>query len=97
MIDEFYNCEFCNVIELFGRKSRTKTVTHVINELQHLQNLGYRGHIFFVDDNFLGNSKHAEELLLTIGEWSKNNKYPFYCFYQNYLQKGQHKRKRPLI
>jgi len=47
-----YNCEFCNVIELFGRKSRTKTVKQVISELQYLYDLGYRGHVFFVDDNF---------------------------------------------
>jgi radical SAM superfamily enzyme YgiQ (UPF0313 family) len=73
-----YNCEFCNVIELFGKRSRTKTVKQVINELQYLYNLGYRGHIFFVDDNFLGNRTCVEELLLTIGEWSEENKHPFY-------------------
>ena len=73
-----YNCEFCNVIELFGRIPRTKTARQVINELQYLFNRGYRGHIFFVDDNFFGHRNCTEELLLAIGEWSKENKYPFY-------------------
>ena len=73
-----YNCEFCNVIELFGRESRTKTVYHVISELQNLYNLGYRGHIFFVDDNFLANGKHTKNLLTTLANWSQKNKYPFY-------------------
>ncbi|MBN2395171.1 MAG: B12-binding domain-containing radical SAM protein, partial [Candidatus Atribacteria bacterium] len=73
-----YNCEFCNVIELFGRKSRTKTVKQVMSELQYLYDLNYRGHVFFVDDNFLGNRKCVEELLLSIGEWSKEHQYPFY-------------------
>lgn len=73
-----YNCEFCNVIELFGRKSRTKTPGQIIAELQNLYDLNYRGHIFFIDDNFFGSRKRTEELLLTIAEWSKENKYPFY-------------------
>jgi radical SAM superfamily enzyme YgiQ (UPF0313 family) len=73
-----YNCEFCNVIELFGRKQRTKSVDQIITELQCLNKLGYRGHIFFVDDNFLANGKSVEELLNSIAEWSEKNSYPFY-------------------
>jgi len=73
-----YNCEFCNVIELFGRISRTKTVKQVISELQYLYDLGYRGHVFFVDDNFLANRSCVEQLLLTIAGWSEENNYPFY-------------------
>ena len=73
-----YNCEYCNVIELFGRKSRTKTAKHVTDELEALRKLGYRGHIFFVDDNFFGNQKRAEELLLTMSDWCKENNYPYY-------------------
>jgi radical SAM superfamily enzyme YgiQ (UPF0313 family) len=73
-----YNCEFCNVIELFGRKQRTKSVNQVITELQCLNQLGYRGHIFFVDDNFLANGKYVEELLNSIAEWSERNSFPFY-------------------
>ncbi len=73
-----YNCEFCDIIELYGRKSRTKTSDQVIKELQTLYDLGYRGHIDFVDDNFIGNKKNVRKVLPVIREWSKANKYPFY-------------------
>jgi radical SAM superfamily enzyme YgiQ (UPF0313 family) len=73
-----YNCEFCDVIELYGRKPRTKTADQIIRELQYLYELGHRAHIFFVDDNFIGNKKEAKELLAAIREWSKTNHYPFY-------------------
>lgn len=73
-----YNCEFCNVIEIFGRNQRAKSGDQVITELQCLHKLGYRGHIFFVDDNFLANGKPVEELLISIAEWSERNNYPFY-------------------
>jgi len=73
-----YNCEFCNVIEIFGRNQRAKTTDQIITELQHLDKLGYRGHIFFIDDNFLANGKPVEELLISIAEWSEKKNYPFY-------------------
>ncbi len=73
-----YLCEFCNVIELFGRKPRAKKTDQVIAELDALYKLGYRGHIFFVDDNFLSNKKIIKELLERIAEWSSSKKYPFY-------------------
>ena len=73
-----YHCEFCNVIELFGRKPRAKSVPQLISELQYLHQLGYRGHVFFVDDNFPANRIHTDQLLFEIGKWSKSNKHPFY-------------------
>jgi len=73
-----FNCEFCDIIELYGRKSRTKTPEQVIKELQTLYDLGYRGHIDFVDDNFIGNKKNVRKVLQVIKEWSEANKYPFY-------------------
>ncbi len=73
-----YQCEFCNVIELFGRKQRAKTCQQVIAELQFLFELGYRGHIFFIDDNFLSNGPPVEALLKELAIWSEKRKYPFY-------------------
>ena len=73
-----YNCEFCDIIELFGHIPRYKSNEQVIKELQCLYDLGHRGHIDFVDDNFIGNKKKAKELLRDIKKWSVEHKYPFY-------------------
>jgi len=73
-----FNCEFCDIIELYGRKSRTKTEEQVIKELQTLYDLGHRGHIDFVDDNFIGNKKNVKKVLPVIKEWLEANNYPYY-------------------
>ena len=76
-----FDCEFCDITQLFGRKPRTKTVAHLIAELEALYNLGWRGSIFFVDDNFIGDKgKLKSEVLPTIIEWLKSRKYPFSFF-----------------
>jgi len=73
-----FNCEFCDIIELYGRLPRFKSIEHVIKELQSLYDLGYRGHIDIVDDNFIGNKKKAKDLLHALRTWSQNHRYPFY-------------------
>lgn len=73
-----FDCEFCDIIELYGRTPRFKSTEQVIRELQSLYDLGYRGHIDMVDDNFIGNKKKAKELLKEIKNWTKKHKYPFY-------------------
>ena len=73
-----FHCEFCNVVSLFGHTPRTKTVSQVIVELNAIYNLGWRGGIFFVDDNFIGNKKKLkEELLPVLIEWMQTKEYPF--------------------
>jgi radical SAM superfamily enzyme YgiQ (UPF0313 family) len=73
-----FQCEFCNIVELFGRTPRTKTPEHITRELQTLFDLGHRGHIDIVDDNFIGNKRNAKQTLTAIREWSEQNRYPFY-------------------
>lgn len=73
-----FQCEFCNIVELFGRNPRTKTQEQMLRELQTLYDLGHRGHIDIVDDNFIGNKKNVKKLLTAISEWTTRHKYPFY-------------------
>ncbi|HDQ46252.1 MAG TPA: DUF4070 domain-containing protein [bacterium] len=73
-----FQCEFCNIVELFGRTPRTKTQAQMLRELQTLYDLGHRGHIDIVDDNFIGNKKEVKKVLTAVREWSRKNKYPFY-------------------
>jgi len=73
-----FNCEFCDVIELFGRTPRFKSNGQILKELQALYDLGYRGHIDMVDDNFIGNKKKVKELLREIKSWLAERKFPFF-------------------
>jgi radical SAM superfamily enzyme YgiQ (UPF0313 family) len=72
-----FTCEFCDIIELYGRKPRTKTNDQILSELQRLYDLGYRGHVDFVDDNLIGNKKSLRTFLPLLKEWQKSHDYPF--------------------
>ena len=72
-----FNCEFCDIIELFGRIPRVKKAEQIIAEIQNLYDLGYRGHIDIVDDNFISNKKAAKQLLPRMAEWQRNNNWPY--------------------
>jgi radical SAM superfamily enzyme YgiQ (UPF0313 family) len=74
-----FNCEFCDIIELFGRKPRTKTPEQILRELSCIKDLGYSGSIDIVDDNFIGNKRNVKRNLLpAMIEWNKANGHPFF-------------------
>ena len=74
-----FNCEFCDITALLGHKCRIKTTGQIIAELQQLFDLGWRGEVFFVDDNFIGNKKFLKnELLPALSEWMVEHQYPFH-------------------
>jgi radical SAM superfamily enzyme YgiQ (UPF0313 family) len=72
-----FNCEFCDIIELFGRIPRTKSAAQFIAEIEIIRDSGFRGTIFVVDDNFIGNKINVKILLRTIILWQKTNGFPF--------------------
>jgi len=70
-----FDCEFCNVTALFGHRIRFKTTSQIISELDALYSLGWRGQIFFVDDNFIANKTYLKtQLLPALIEWRKDKK-----------------------
>ena len=73
-----YDCEFCDITVLYGRVPRTKSAAQVIAELDALYRTGWREHVFFVDDNFIGNkSKLKKEVLPQVIRWMEKTKHPF--------------------
>jgi len=73
-----FNCEFCDIIELYGRQPRTKTPQQIVTELDRLYRLGHRGHVDFVDDNFIGHKAKAKEILRAVKDWSEAHRHPFF-------------------
>ncbi|NEP63250.1 MAG: DUF4070 domain-containing protein [Symploca sp. SIO2G7] len=72
-----FQCEFCDIIVLYGRKPRTKTPAQFLAELDCLYELGWRRTIFLVDDNFIGNKRNVKLLLHQLKEWMQAHNYPF--------------------
>ncbi|AFZ54274.1 B12-binding domain-containing radical SAM protein [Cyanobacterium aponinum] len=71
-----YNCEFCDIPELYGNSPRLKTPQQIITELDAIIASGNPGAIYFVDDNFVGNRRALMELLPHLIKWQKENGYP---------------------
>jgi radical SAM superfamily enzyme YgiQ (UPF0313 family) len=70
-----FNCEFCNVTVLFGNRTRMKTAQQMVAELDSLYAAGWRGNIFFVDDNFIGNKRYLKnELLPALIQWRRGKR-----------------------
>lgn len=75
-----FTCEFCDIIELFGRVPRTKTADQLLGELESLYALGYRGIVDFVDDNLIGNKKAVKAFLKRLVAWQVERGFPFEFF-----------------
>lgn len=72
-----FDCEFCDITKLYGRVSRTKSPDQMIAEFDHLYELGWRGHLFLVDDNFIGNKREVTRLLPVVAEWQQERGHPY--------------------
>jgi radical SAM superfamily enzyme YgiQ (UPF0313 family) len=72
-----FSCEFCDIIEIYGRIPRTKSNQQILAEFDALYDLGWRGPLFIVDDNFIGNKKNVRQLLPELATWQKAHGYPF--------------------
>ncbi|MBI4644165.1 MAG: B12-binding domain-containing radical SAM protein [Deltaproteobacteria bacterium] len=84
-----FDCEFCDVVNLFGRIPRYKTPKQVIAELETLHRLGARGSVFICDDNFIGSKKHARALLQELTPWLRSRGEPFSFMTQASVNLGQ--------
>jgi len=72
-----FQCEFCDIIEIYGRVPRTKSNEQMLAELDALFRLGWRGMVFIVDDNFIGNKRNVKRLLPVLADWSERHGRPF--------------------
>lgn len=72
-----FSCEFCDIIEIYGRVPRTKSNQQMIAELDRLKSIGWRGTVFVVDDNFIGNKRNVKKLLPDLIAWQEENDFPF--------------------
>ncbi len=76
-----FNCDFCDIIILNGHRPRTKDKSQIVAELEALYAHGWRGSVFIVDDNFIGNKRKLKaEILPAIIKWMEEKKYPFSLF-----------------
>jgi radical SAM superfamily enzyme YgiQ (UPF0313 family) len=75
-----FQCEFCDIITIYGRKPRTKVPAQLLEELDTLYKLGWRDQVFIVDDNFIGNHKRALELARSLEEWQRQHERPFFFY-----------------
>ena len=72
-----FQCEFCDIITIYGRKPRAKTPAQILGELDTLRALGWRNEVFIVDDNFIGNQAKALALSRELARWQVEHDHPF--------------------
>jgi len=84
-----FDCEFCDIVNLFGRIPRHKSPDQVIAELEMLYRLGWRGDVFINDDNFIASRHRARALLQQLTPWHKAHGEPFVFSTQVSVNLGQ--------
>ncbi|MBD3869290.1 MAG: B12-binding domain-containing radical SAM protein [Acidobacteria bacterium] len=72
-----FSCEFCDIWKLYGRQHRVKAADRMAAELDALYATGWRGSVFFVDDNFIGNRRLAKDALKALRRWQEDHRFPF--------------------
>ncbi|GAB4374009.1 MAG: B12-binding domain-containing radical SAM protein [Deltaproteobacteria bacterium] len=84
-----FSCEFCDIVELFGHRARIKTADQVLSEFDRLYSLGWRGSVFLVDDNFVGNKAAIKAMLPRVADWMTRHRNPFSLFTQASINMAQ--------
>jgi radical SAM superfamily enzyme YgiQ (UPF0313 family) len=84
-----FDCEFCDIVNLYGRKPRYKSADQLIRELDAIRRLGWRREVFITDDNFIGNKDHARSILHELTPWMKRHGEPFSFWTQTSVDLGQ--------
>jgi radical SAM superfamily enzyme YgiQ (UPF0313 family) len=85
-----FDCEFCDITKLYGRVPRTKTNAQMLAEFNLLYGLGWRGSLFLVDDNFIGNRRDALRLLRALIAWQRERNYPFNLYTEASMNLVEH-------
>lgn len=75
-----FNCEFCDIIEVFGRVPRTKSPEQLLREFDAVHASGFHAMLFLVDDNFIGNKRAAKLMLPKLAAWMQAKNFPFDLF-----------------
>jgi len=85
-----FQCEFCDIIQLYGRKPRTKRPQQIMAELDTLLKLGWKKQVFIVDDNFIGNHRLALELARELEKWQQAHGYPLAFYTEASMDLARH-------
>jgi len=81
-----FDCEFCDIIVMYGRTPRTKNPEQMIREMQALREAGWKGDVFIVDDNFIGNKSRVKKMLPILSRWQK---IPIHVYHRSKHQSGR--------
>jgi len=85
-----FQCDFCDIIQLYGRKPRTKLPQQIMAELDTLLKLGWKKQVFIVDDNFIGNHRLALELAQELEKWQQAHGYPLAFYTEASMDLARH-------